>query len=378
MTTEKITNELIEEDILKVYRQIGKIPTQENYKMYGLYSLSSVLNKNPWNIWLNKIFGKVNFDVGGVSEKKISKEDLLQNLKDLIELLGKTPTQEELKLGKYSKNAYRREFGNYSSALKELNLKPKVNFNLTNDEILEDLRRVNKELGRVPSYNEFSKLNNSVSATSASKKFGSWNGFLAAAGLNSTWVPLVSKKDVIDALSDWFDKNNKDVACLEYWAIRKAKERGDFPYCNLTISKNFEKKPWAEIMKECGYDYETVDQFIKRGRFQGFDGRTYLSSIEKQVGDCLLDLKKRGEINDYEYEKKVCAERNWTCDFVIENNNADYIWLEIDGMLNNRKNPYLSEENEKIEYYKENNFNYFILTYRTPDIKKAIKELVGE
>lgn len=378
MTVEKITEESIVEDILMVYSKIGKIPTQENYKLHGSFSINSILNKNSWNFWLKKIFGKVNFDVIGGGERKVSREDLLNNIKELIKLLGKVPTQEELSLGKYSKNAYRREFGKYSLALKELNLKTKVKFNLSKEEILEDLKRVYREIGKIPSYKEFNKLTNTVSATSASSKFGSWNDFLYEAGLESTWVSSVSKEDVIKALNLWFEKNNRDISCLEYWAIRKAKELGNFPYCNVTISKKFEKKPWADIMKECGFDYDTVDQFIKRGRFQGYDGRTYLSSIEKQVGDYLNKLKKERRIDDYEYEKKVCDDRNWTCDFVIEDNNADKIWVEIDGMLNNRKDPYNSDENEKIEYYKNNNFNYFVISYRTPDIKKAICDLLGE
>ena len=188
----------------------------------------------------------------------------------------------------------------------------------------------------------------------------------------------VSKEDVIEALRAWMEKNNDDISCLEYWAIRKAKELGNFPYCNATIYSKFDNKPCEDIMKECGYNYESVNQFFKRGRFSGFDGRTYLSSIEKQVGDFLFELKKEGKITDYEYEKNVCEDRAWTCDFYVIKDSGN-LWLEIDGMSASRKDPYNSGENEKIEYYKDNGFDYFVITYKLADIFKALKEkLLGE
>ena len=100
-----------------------------------------------------------------------------------------------------------------------------------------------------------------------------------------------------------------------------------------------------EIMKQIDPKYETIDQFVKRGSFIGIDGNIYLSSIEKTTGDILYNFKLDGEIKSYEYEHLVCPERSWTCDFLINND----IWLEIDGMRGNRKDPYKSGFNEKIE-----------------------------
>lgn len=310
--------------------------------------------------------------------EKISNKDLIDNLKELIEKLGRTPKQRELNLGKYSSNAYKRAFGTYSNALKEIGLLPKIQFGLTDQDIINDVLRISKELGTIPRCEDFDKYSKTLCSGAIINRFKTWNNILQLAGLQIENKRNVLKEDVIKALRDWYAFNNNDISCLEYWSLRKAKKRGEFLYSTQTISSKFDNKSWEDIMKECGFDYETVDQFIKRGCFLGYDGRTYLSSIEKQVGDLLNNLKKEGRINDYEYEKKVCGDRNWTCDFVIEDNNADKIWLEIDGMLNNRKDPYISDENEKIEYYKSKNFNYFIISYRTPDIKKAICELIGE
>lgn len=377
MPTEKITDEQIKKDILKVKEKIGKIPTQDNYKEYGLFSINSILNRKPWNAWLKEIFGIINIAVSGSNGMKVSNDELINNLRELYEKLGRVPKQEELKLGKYSKNAYKRAFGNYSSALKELGLKANVQFNLTDEEILNDIIRISDDIGETPSVDEFNELSKTITAHSVCNRFGTWNNAIKKAGLSISHNQKVSKEEVVEALQSWFKENNNDIGCLEYWALRKARSLNKFPYSTNTISEKFDHKAWDEIMKECGYDYETINQFFKRGCFNGFDGKVYLSSIEKQVGDLLFDLKKDGKIKDYEYEKKVCEDRDWTCDFyIIKNNNV--LWLEVDGMSNSRKDPYNSGENEKIEYYKTNNMNYFIITYRLSDIKKTVIDLIGE
>ena len=378
MASKKIKDEQIVEDIIKVKEKIGKIPSQNDYKANGSFSINSILNRRPWNVWLKEIFNTINTEYSGTNINKVSDEDLLDNLKNIVEKLGRVPEQSELKLGKYSPNAYKRAFGNYSSALEKLGLYASVRYGVSNEEILKDIVRVSKELKRTPFFEEFSKLNNTVSSSTVCERFGSWNAALKEAGLKITMNKNLLKEDITTALNDWFVKNNKDISCLDYWSIRKAKEREDFPYCNATISSKFDNKPWEEIMKECGYDYESVNQFVRRGRFQGFDGRTYLSLIEKRIGDLLFNLVKEGNIKSYEYEKLVCGDKTWTCDFVIIKNNNSDLWLEVDGMLNNRKDPYYLGKNEKIEYYKNNNYNYYIISYRTIDVETTISNLLGE
>jgi hypothetical protein len=125
-------------------------------------------------------------------------------------------------------------------------------------------------------------------------------------------------------------------------------------------------------MQECGYNYETVDQFYSKGSFNGIDGQVYLSLLEQMVGNFLFELKNNGKIKEYQYEKLVCSDRKWTCDFVVIKNDESNIWVETDGMLNYRKYPYLSGENEKVEYYKNNGYDYFIITYKMSNITKEL------
>lgn len=369
----KYSIEDIKNDIVRVKGLVNKIPTQNDYKIHGVISINTILNKNPWRIWLKELFNETNREfVNNGNGLKVLDEDLIDNLRDLAEKLGRAPLKEELYLGKYSYNTYVRAFGSFSKSLKKINLLPKIQFGLSEQEMLNDIKRVYGELERTPSFNEFTKLSNTVTATTVLTKFGSWNKALIYAGIPVSYNKNVTKDEVILALQKWMEENKNDEGCLSYWSIRQASKDDRFPYSPITISNRFDNKSWEEIMQECGYNYETVDQFYSKGSFNGIDGQVYLSLLEQMVGNFLFELKNNGKIKEYQYEKLVCNDRKWTCDFVVIKNDESNIWVETDGMLNYRKYPYLSGENEKVEYYKNNGYDYFIITYKMSNITKEL------
>ena len=85
----------------------------------------------------------------------------------------------------------------------------------------------------------------------------------------------------------------------------------------------------------------------------GIDGIKYRSKLEANVADFLLD-------NDiaYNYEVRVCKERQWTCDFLVMG-----IWIEVDGLgkARARTGTKAYPDNEKIKYYEDNNYNYRVI-----------------
>jgi len=118
-------------------------------------------------------------------------------------------------------------------------------------------------------------------------------------------------------------------------------------------------------------------RLLKKYCYIGKDNNIYVSLLELKTGNHLFYLVNNNKIKDYEYEAKVCKEKSWTCDFLIFCNSGNKVWLEIDGMRKNRKYPYLLGENNKIEYYKINNFDYAILSYNNRDLIKSINSLLG-
>lgn len=308
--------------------------------------------------------------------KKISNEELIDNLQAMCEKLGKVVAKEDLRLSKgskYSINAYKRAFGGFNKALMAAGITPNQHRGLTKEDYLADLQRIYKLLGHTPSMKEFDKHSKTNSWRTVYNVFGTWTKALLAAGIPIETSNNVSKQDVLDALQTWYDQNDQDTGCLEYWKIRKARARREFPYSPNSISSKFQL-PWEEIMQQINPEYTTKNPFICRGTFEGKDGNIYLSSIEKEVGDLLYEFQKHGKIKTYKYEALVCPNKTWTCDFLIDGR----LWLEVDGMRNNRSDPYNSGENEKIAYYDEHNLPYEVVSYRNANISSTPSNLIAQ
>jgi hypothetical protein len=369
----KISEEELANDLKQVRDKIGHVPSVNEYGKYGKYSMAVYWKVKNWENWIKDIFNIV----GGKAPKKISDQDLINNLKEIEVRLHRIPRKRDLTIkngSKYSMNAYKRAFGSFEKALLASDIKPFFVKNKSEKEVINDILVVYKKIGHTPSRKEYiSHSNIGYSSPTIKKMFGSWTKFLIRSGIPVIKAKNVSKQDIIDSLKKWYKENNNSKERLEYWAIRKAKDKLKFPYSCHTIKSKFNGLPWEDIMKTIDESYKTKDPFIGRHIHIGKDGNKYLSAIEKKMGDHLFCLKNKGLIKSYEYEKAVCVEKSWTCDFYVVSNEKEF-WIEIDGMNNNRRHPYGSGNNEKIEYYKENKINYIIVSYRDINIGNKIEK----
>jgi hypothetical protein len=115
------------------------------------------------------------------NQNKISDKQLLQALRDFAEELGKTPTYTEMdNKGPHSGYTYESRFGKWNNALREAGLE--VNWNISDEKALQNLREFAEELDKVPTTRE---MNNSGPHSSEVYKyrFGKWNNALREAGL---------------------------------------------------------------------------------------------------------------------------------------------------------------------------------------------------
>jgi hypothetical protein len=179
----RYSDEEIKNEIVRVKQLIGRIPTQENYKKHGSISLNTILLRKNWNIWLDEIFNNIVQINTQDKENKISDEDLLTNLKELQEKLGRAPKQTELKLGKYSLYTYLRAFGNFSKALEKIGAISSKRYFVEDNEILDDIKRIYNDLGKVPTIEDFRKLNHCSNSFTVINRFGSWKKALEEAGV---------------------------------------------------------------------------------------------------------------------------------------------------------------------------------------------------
>jgi len=163
----------------------------EFYLVNGYTPIASELGKNGlpttatirrrFNLTHNEFLDEIGLPKNKISTKPKSREEMINDLQRLEKELGRTPVTEDL-IGREDikgKGSYESEFGTWTNALVEAGIKP-IWRPLTDDELINELKRFFKENGRSPT------IRNQLEYgwTTFSNRFGSWNNALTAAGLS--------------------------------------------------------------------------------------------------------------------------------------------------------------------------------------------------
>jgi 5-methylcytosine-specific restriction endonuclease McrA len=127
----------------------------------------------------------------------ITKEQVLQDIRRVAKELGKnTLTQQDYKHhGTFSPDLARDRCGSWFAALTEAGLGHSRNLNIPKDECLADLKRVANKLGKSSVTTEEYKENGKFSPAPLVRHFGSWFAALDAAGLERTRTLHVTDED---------------------------------------------------------------------------------------------------------------------------------------------------------------------------------------
>lgn len=181
------------------------------------------------------------------------------------------------------------------------------------------------------------------------KIFGSRKEALLAAGLNyeATLPKVPWTKDRVISTIQMFHLGEIPL---------------NFKYVNTyhtRLRKNADKffGSWGEAIGVAGLNYDEIKK--NKGWAKPFlaeDGQLYISQIEGLVANELLKLKDGGGILGYKTQQVLTPGRNWTCDFVIKLNNNANLWLEVDGLGDNRNKKHQFEE--KLRFYEKAGFLY--------------------
>lgn len=111
------------------------------------------------------------------------RKELLDALHRLAEQLGETPTTTQMNdQGEYWASQYHEEFGGWNEALREAGFKPNQRRKVSTDELLNEIRRLARELNRTPKKEQMDDLGKYY-GRSYRLRFGSWNEAVRQAGL---------------------------------------------------------------------------------------------------------------------------------------------------------------------------------------------------
>jgi hypothetical protein len=117
------------------------------------------------------------------SRKRYTKAELIKQVQGYAAELGRTPTSPEFEANNNTASAITvaKYFGGWVEFLEAAGLSQK-NRGYTNEELIAQLRNLEKELNKVPSMVDFNRHPETASFSTIKNKFKNWHGFLTAAG----------------------------------------------------------------------------------------------------------------------------------------------------------------------------------------------------
>ena len=142
--------------------------------------------------------------------KKYTNQFLISKLKKLSEILGRTPTCQDVgtKNNMPDRSVFKNRFGSWNNAIKASYLKINHDYRLwTKRQLIECLRAKYIELGRTPGIRDFDKDSDMPGKNTVRKIFGSWTKALREAG-----IPIkrfYSEDELINILKDVYSELNR-------------------------------------------------------------------------------------------------------------------------------------------------------------------------
>lgn len=422
-TSKAISRVKIIEDIKNTARILNKNSLSvEDYQLYGHYSVGPLI----------RIFGSVlnAFSEAGLDKYKrifiqfISKEELISDIKLVAKNINKSAMSWSLYTnngGKFSLTTVRKHFKNSRELIKSAGLEIEIRRKFfSKEEIIQDIQWVAQLLNKKHiSFSEYKKLGKFNQANIINKFDSVRDAFIKAGVLRIKSVnkvkEVISKNDIIIDMIETAKKLNhslylgrneyekygkfsikqikkyfdnweiaRNIAKLNAIPLKKKYSKEQLLiylkkfYCEFNFvptkrdieqTKNypsdkvyyatFPNKSWAAILELAGLKSEN--------QIKGLDGHFYDSVAEMKIANLLYS-----NFIKYEPHKKICANRNWKCDFYLPETNS---WIEFDGLENRRLKP--EKYQEKIKYYKDNSMNLIELKDGENLIEKANLFLFG-
>jgi hypothetical protein len=174
------------DDLKRVAAKIGRSPTVSEYETHGKYSPQTIYRR--FNGWDN---AKVTAGLDTTTDTtKISDDELLDDLKRVAAKIGRSPTEHEYEThGEYGLTTFRRRFDGWNNAKLAANLDLTEPYHISTEKLLRDLRQ---ESG-APENKASDKVLQSLDhrRETYSKRFGGmWKATLRAGRVPNSCKPL--------------------------------------------------------------------------------------------------------------------------------------------------------------------------------------------
>ena len=189
-----ISNEELAAELHRLRDTLGHLPTIPEMNEHGAYWASTYKNHyGSWTAALVEVFDDVTREnlsefreqdgatPPGNPGPRVSDETLLADLHALRDELDHAPRYREMREeGNHQARTYTKRFGSWDEALAAAGIDPPVRNTVTDEELIADLHRLRDELGEEPTSTNVAREGKYGLAT-YQRRFGSWGEAVEAA-----------------------------------------------------------------------------------------------------------------------------------------------------------------------------------------------------
>ena len=225
-------------------------------------------------------------------------EELIQQLRNEFDRFGRAPTGRDIDEASKEKrtassNTFRQAFGSWNKALKAAGLEVLHRRSYSKAELIQQLKDEFERLGRVPTTKDItstSKENKTASSGTFQNVFGSWKKALEAAGLEVTWKRDYTKEELIQQLKYEFQRLGRVPVNMDIMSASK-ENRTAHPTTFYEIFGSWSKALEAaglEIIHKRGYTKEGLiqqlnDEFGRLGKVPTAEDMKFASKENRTV-----------------------------------------------------------------------------------------------
>jgi hypothetical protein len=157
------------------------------------------------------------------SRKKYTEEQLLEYLRVSYREIGRIHENNDFtnndKYPCYS--IYRRYFGSWNRSIELRGLKREPNYEYTNDQLLEYLRKFYRETGTTPEARNFNNNPKYPGYSVYQKRFGSWNNAIILAGLQTNCFTKTKDSELLRLLKQFHNENGRPPVQSDFVSNQK-------------------------------------------------------------------------------------------------------------------------------------------------------------
>lgn len=177
-------------------------------------------------------------------QHKISCEEVQAELRRLAEETGQTPTVGMMnEHGRYSASTVKTHFDSWNQAVRSVGLTPNRRYDITNEELKDDIRAVADELGYPPTSGEQNEYGE-YTVSRSQDAFGSWNEALQAAGFEPHHHVQICEEALLQAIHELVE---------ELGEVPTASDMNAFgEYSHRPYYRNWDG--WKSAVRAAGYE----------------------------------------------------------------------------------------------------------------------------